>query len=110
MDDSGTAVMKIKSIVDIHQGGGSLLPYKLKTPRKGYIKMDRKEFLVKMIRVMKGFSTAQEIKEEYDYLSSNCDVNPQITMIVNIKEWLWANFNEKDPQFVIWERLEKESL
>ena len=72
--------------------------------------MDRKEFLVKMIRVMKGFNTAQEIKEEYDYLSSNCDDNPQITMIVNIKEWLRANFNEKDPQFVIWERLKKESL
>lgn len=48
--------------------------------------MDRKEFLVKMIRVMKGFNTAQEIKEEYDYLLSNCDDNPQITMIVHIKK------------------------
>jgi hypothetical protein len=72
--------------------------------------MDRKEFLVKMIRVMKGFNTAQEIKEEYDYLLSNCDDNPQITMIVHIKNWLRFTFNERDPQFVIWERLEKEGL
>lgn len=96
--------------MNLHWDGESLFPYKLKTPRKEDIKMDRKEFLVKMIRVMKGFNTAQEIKEEYDYLLLNCDDNPQITMIVNIKNWLRFTFNENDPQFVIWERLEKEGL
>jgi hypothetical protein len=96
--------------VNLHWDGESLFPCKLKAPRKENIKMDRKEFLVKMIRVMKGFNTAQEIKEEYDYLLSNCDDNPQITMIVHIKNWLRFTFNERDPQFVIWERLEKEGL
>ncbi len=71
--------------------------------------MERKIFLLKVIKCMKGFATAKEIKEEYDYLCSNCD-NPQKEMIGNITYWLRWNINESDKQFVIWERLRKENL
>lgn len=71
--------------------------------------MERKKFLIKMIRVMKGFGTAKEIKEEYDYLSKYYK-NPQRCMVENIECWLRINFGERDPQFTIWERLKKEGL
>lgn len=68
--------------------------------------MERTEFLLKIIKCMKGFATAKEIKEEYDFISEYT-TNPQEAMVNNIKNWLRWNFSENEPQFVIWERLEK---
>lgn len=76
--------------------------------------VDRKHFMVKVIRAMKGFATNSEVKEEFCYLESHFDKdvfkNPMAEMIFNITEWLNRNFNEQDPEFIIWDRLEKERL
>lgn len=71
--------------------------------------MEKKEFLLKIIKCMKGFSTAQEIKAEYNFISEYT-TNPQEVMVCNIKNWLRWNFSENDPQFVIWERLKNEGF
>lgn len=71
--------------------------------------MDKKIFLLKIIKCMKGFATIKEINEEYAFLSET-STNPQKNMIENIKTWLQLNFSEHDEQFVIWERLKKEGF
>lgn len=71
--------------------------------------MSRKSFLFKVMKCMKGFATAAEIKEEYDALSESYS-DPQKEMIDNITEWLRFNFGKHEPENIIWERLEKEHL
>ena len=76
--------------------------------------IDRKSFMVKVIRAMKGFATNSEVKEEFCYLETHFNEhrfkNPMAEMIFNITEWLNHNFSENDPEFIIFERLEKEGL
>lgn len=76
--------------------------------------VDRKHFMVKVIRAMKGFATNKEVKEEFCYLENHFDKdvfkNPMAEMIFNIREWVNHNFSDNDPEFIILERLEKEGL
>ena len=76
--------------------------------------IERKSFMVKVIRAMNGFATNSEVKEEFCYLENHFNEhrfkNPMAEMIFNITEWLNYNFNDRDPEFIIWHRLEKEGL
>ena len=68
-----------------------------------------KDFLLKVMKCMKGFATPVEIKEEYDALSEISD-NPSAELVANIKEWLLTSFLRTDPEMIIWERMNKEGL
>ena len=76
--------------------------------------IDRKSFMVKVIRAMKGFATNSEVKEEFCYLETHFNEhgfkNPMAEMIFNITEWVNHTFSENDPEFIILDRLEKERL
>lgn len=71
--------------------------------------LERKRFMVKVIRAMKGFATNQEVLEEYNYLAEIFR-DPQYEMIDNITRWLRDNFSHTAPEMVIFDRLRKEGL
>ena len=71
--------------------------------------LERKLFLYKIYKCMKGFATLKDIIEEYNYLEKiyNC---PQLEMVDNIKNWVRWNYTDTDEHIVILERLERENL
>lgn len=76
--------------------------------------MNRKEFLLKVIKSMKGYATAAEIKEEYDALSQEPEKygsNPQVALIKNIVNWITDYYSTEQERYnTIFERLVKEQL